>query len=461
MCSLRSIKTHWSRKRKIHSLKSQEWHDSFDSEDGCLSNYGEAVVNKVRWGGIDPEIRAEVWPFLLGLYDLRSTAAERKEKKLSKREEYENLRNKCQSVRLLLSDERGDRGNLEEPLEFEKPTLKESQSPDNAVLVDSSEDAPLEDSQEIDKRSESCDGKGSQDNSDGISAVEQKTEDVSGVINSWQLESGSPALENFTTWQRIIRLDAVRMNAEWVPYSPTQANVSAEEAFKLARAASLEDDEHLEPCRQHHAARLVEILEAYSIYDPETGYCQGMSDLLSPFVALMDEDFEAFWCFTYFMRTARHNFRTDEVGIRKQLDKVSEILKIADSPLYNHLVKINSEDCTFVYRMVVVLLRRELSFEQTLCLWEVIWADWAALKMGFGVGKKPKRSRKKRAPPSNDLLLFTIAAAVHKKRKIIFERCRGMDDLLKECNAMAGHLDIWELLDDARELIRSVNSKTL
>lgn len=262
--------------------------------------------------------------------------------------------------------------------------------------------------------------------------------------------------EDFQTWQRIIKLDAVRMNAEWIPYAETQASVTFEEAARLSEAAGLKDDEHLEPSRRHHAARLVLILEAYTLYDPITGYCQGMSDLLSPFVALIDEDYEAFWCFVKFMEVARHNFRLDEVGIRRQLNLVGSILEAADPQLFQHLVKLESEDCNFIYRMVVVLVRRELSFEQTLCLWEVMWADWAAINNQLGSGRRRRWGRL--GPPSRDLVLYTIAAAVRKRRKHILQ-CSGMDELFAECNGMAGHLDIWELLADARELVQLVRCK--
>jgi hypothetical protein len=248
------------------------------------------------------------------------------------------------------------------------------------------------------------------------------------------------------------------MNAEWIPYAESQANVTVAEAALLAQQAGLMDDEHLEPSRRHHAARLVLILEAYTLFDPETGYCQGMSDLLSPFVALIDDDFEAFWCFVKFMEVARHNFRLDEVGIRRQLNLVSSILKASDPQLYRHLAHIRSEDCTFVYRMVVVLMRRELSFEQTLCLWEVMWADWAALASQRGLSDG-RRTRDRLGPPSRDLLLYAIAAAVRKRRKFILGDCSGMDELVRECNGMAGNLDIWDLLHGARELVYSVHDE--
>jgi hypothetical protein len=100
-------------------------------------------------------------------------------------------------------------------------------------------------------------------------------------------------IEDFETWQQIIRLDAVRANDEWVSYSPFQAAVSKEKAIKSAKAVFLKDYEHLEPCRIHHASRLVAVLEASAIYDPEIGYCQGMSDLLATLLAVLEEDDDA------------------------------------------------------------------------------------------------------------------------------------------------------------------------
>lgn len=263
--------------------------------------------------------------------------------------------------------------------------------------------------------------------------------------------------EDFGTWQRIIRLDAIRANAEWVAYSPVQAAVSKDIAIKSALAVGLKDYDHLEPCRIYHAARLVAVLEAYAVYDPEIGYCQGMSDLLSPMLAVMEEDYEAFWCFVGFMRKARHNFRLDEVGIRRQLNIVSKIIKFKDPHFYRHLEKLQAEDCFFVYRMVVVMFRRELSFDQTLCLWEVVWADQAANRAG--IGKSTWGRMRMGPPPTDDLLLYAIAASVLQKRKLIIERYSSMDEIIRECNNMAGQLDVWKLLDDAHNLVANLHDK--
>lgn len=374
--------------RRHHSpLVAERWIASFDSEEGKLLD--ARFIHRVRAGGIEPSIRSQVWPFLLGVYDLDSNSAERDVVKLTKSEEYGELRAQCVKAAQTL---------IPNPNE-------EDEEDEDFTKVDAVDTIPKEE-------------------------------------------------EDFRTWQRIIRLDAVRMNAEWIPYAETQASVTFEEAARLSKAAGLMDDDHLEPPRRHHAARLVLILEAYTMYDPETGYCQGMSDLLSPFVALMDDDYEAFWCFVKFMEFARHNFRLDEIGIRRQLNLVSSIIQESDPPLFQHLGTLGCEDCTFIYRMVVVLMRRELTFEQTLCLWEVMWADWAA------IDNKCADKRDRLGPPSRDLLLYVIAAAVRKKRRNILHYS-GMDELVRECNGMAGHLDIWELLADARELVRCVQVKII
>eukprot|EP00249_Psilotum_nudum_P018953 c27035_g1_i1 orf=359-1843(-) len=422
--------------RKNDRLTKSHWRDAFEAESGRLIDI-DKLLRKIRRGGVDPSIRTEVWPFLFGLYPLESTCEEREVEKVRKREDYEGLRKQCTFMLERVKDE--STKETEDGFVEVSASVPFSNNLPGPVMRDRS--------YSDNKDNSACKVTGRDSN--GRPVNERDKAKIH--LNSMK------AIEEFTTWQRIIRLDAVRMNAEWIPYSPSQANVTREAARELAMAVHLADDGHLEPCRQHHAARLVAILEAYALYDPENGYCQGMSDLLSPFIALLAEDYEAFWCFVYFMDTARHNFRLDEVGIRRQLNIVSRILELADPHLYHFLKEIHAEDCTFVYRMVVVLLRRELSFEQTICLWEVIWADKTAVKLGKV--KVSWRKGRRLPAPTDDLLLYVIAASVRLKRKFIMEKCRGMDDILRVCNGMAGHLDVCRLLDDARELVNTFHDK--
>lgn len=453
---LYSRRSHFRRrKKKLCPLTQKEWREAFDTETGRMVDEYK-ILKKIRFGGIEPSIRAEVWPFLLGFYELESTGAEREAEKSRKREVYGDLRKQCNCLRVKINEEPCE--SEERTGSVENGSEESSSGPSNFQKKPATKVPPPvlategDESAELDSSSENTEGDCKEKH-----ARRENGHPLNKCEDSDIKDSCLKATEDFITWHRIIRLDAVRMNAEWVPYSPSQASVTEEESSELATSVGLKDDEHLEPCRQHHAARLVAILEAYALYDPETGYCQGMSDLLSPFVALLDDDYEAFWCFAQFMNTARHNFRLDEIGIRRQLNKVSNILKAGDSHLYSHLEKIHAEDCTFVYRMIVVLMRRELTFEQTISLWEVIWAEKRAV--GTGRSKTSWRKARRKNLLNNDLLLYVIAASVRQRKKIIIQRCRGMDDLLRECNSMAGHLDVWMLLDDARDLVSAVRGR--
>lgn len=46
---------------------------------------------------------------------------------------------------------------------------------------------------------------------------------------------------------------------------------------------------------------LYDILMTYVMYNFDLGYVQGMSDLLSPILYLLDNEVDAFWCFVGFM----------------------------------------------------------------------------------------------------------------------------------------------------------------
>ncbi|CAI9266436.1 unnamed protein product [Lactuca saligna] len=53
------------------------------------------TLGRIYRGGIHPTIRGEVWEFLLGCFDPKSTYEERKEIRLTRREEYGRLKELC------------------------------------------------------------------------------------------------------------------------------------------------------------------------------------------------------------------------------------------------------------------------------------------------------------------------------------------------------------------------------
>ncbi|KAJ0246250.1 Rab GTPase-activating protein 22 [Hirschfeldia incana] len=454
----RRRKSPWSRRKRKRPLTAHQWRSLFTPE-GKLRDGGVGFLKKVRSRGVDPTIRTEVWLFLLGVYDLNSTSEEREAVKTQRRKEYEKLRRRCK-ILLKGSDNLEEEVTSEEADEqcvrftddYKSTKQMTNQEVVSAVNTDSSDTDSCEDEEDVQLLPSDL-------YSDETKHEEETNHNNSSEENSSPVDSIQDEVivhEDFSTWQRIIRLDALRADSDWATYSPSSTTITETKARGLADSVGLKDYDHLETCTLHHAARLVSILEAYALYDPEIGYCQGMSDLLSPILAVISEDHEVFWCFVGFMKKARHNFRLDEAGIQRQLRLISKIIKSKDSQLYKHLENLQAEDCSFVYRMVLVMFRRELSFEQTLCLWEVMWADQAAIRAG--VGKSPWSRIRQRAPPTDDLLLYAIAALVL-RRKLNIQRYSSMDEIVEECNSMAGQLDVWKLLDDAHHLVVTLHDK--
>ncbi|XP_043707061.1 small G protein signaling modulator 1-like isoform X2 [Telopea speciosissima] len=135
-------------------------------------------------------------------------------------------------------------------------------------------------------------------------------------------------------------------------------------------------DSHLEFYENmKNVARMSDILAVYAWVDPATGYCQGMSDLLSPFVVLYEDNADAFWCFEMLLRRMRENFQMEgPTGVMKQLEALWCILAATDREMFVHLSLIGAESLHFAFRMLLVLFRRELSFNEALCMWEMMWA---------------------------------------------------------------------------------------
>lgn len=73
---------------------------------------------------------------------------------------------------------------------------------------------------------------------------------------------------------------------------------------------------------------LRDILLTYSFYNFDLGYCQGMSDLLSPILYVMGDESQSFWCFVALMERLGPNFNRDQNGVHSQLFALSKVLSV-------------------------------------------------------------------------------------------------------------------------------------
>ncbi|KAF8407144.1 hypothetical protein HHK36_006270 [Tetracentron sinense] len=202
---------------------------------------------------------------------------------------------------------------------------------------------------------------------------------------------------------------------------------------------------------------LRDILLTYSFYNFDLGYCQGMSDLLSPILFVMEDESESFWCFVALMERLGPNFNRDQNGMHSQLFALSKIVELLDSPLHNYFEQNDCLNYFFCFRWVLIQFKRqrkkrgwgtpenggtieeeergedklgEFEYEKTMRLWEVLWTHYL----------------------SEHLHLYMCVAILKRYRKKIMGDQMDFDTLLKFINELSGHIDLDATLRDAEAL---------
>lgn len=176
--------------------------------------------------------------------------------------------------------------------------------------------------------------------------------------------------------------------------------------------------------------RLRDILLTYSFYNFDLGYCQGMSDLLSPILFVMEDESEAFWCFVALMERLGPNFDRDQNGMHSQLLALSKLVEVLDSPLHNYFKQADCLNYFFCFRWILIQFKREFEYDKVMRLWEVLWTHYL----------------------SEHFHLYMCVALLKRHRKKIIEEQMDFDTLLKFINELSCHIDLEATLRDTEAL---------
>ncbi|XP_051917092.1 TBC1 domain family member 15 isoform X1 [Hippocampus zosterae] len=180
---------------------------------------------------------------------------------------------------------------------------------------------------------------------------------------------------------------------------------------------------------------LHDILMTYCMYDFDLGYVQGMSDLLSPIVFVMENEVDAFWCFVCFMEHMHQNFEEQMQGMKTQLIQLSTLLRLLDPSFCSYLESQDSGYLYFCFRWLLIRFKREFSFHDILRLWEVMWTG---------------------LPCRNFHLLLCCAILDSEKSKIMEEKF-GFNEILKHVNELSMKLDVEEILQKGESIWLQIN----
>ncbi|XP_076174355.1 TBC1 domain family member 15/17 [Ptiloglossa arizonensis] len=176
-----------------------------------------------------------------------------------------------------------------------------------------------------------------------------------------------------------------------------------------------------------HLTQLYDILMTYVMYNFDLGYVQGMSDLLSPILCLMDSEVDAFWCFVGFMDKVSTNFEMDQTGMKAQLCQLYTLLSTTDPQLAHYLNKQDSGNMFFCFRWLLVLFKREFNAMDIMKLWEILWTDL----------------------PCKNFHLLLCVAILDTERSKLMENRYGFTDILKHINDLSLHIELLWMLSKA------------
>ncbi|XP_020287729.1 TBC1 domain family member 15 [Pseudomyrmex gracilis] len=169
-----------------------------------------------------------------------------------------------------------------------------------------------------------------------------------------------------------------------------------------------------------HLEQLYDILMTYVMYNFDLGYVQGMSDLLSPILFLMDNEVDAFWCFVGFMDRVSTNFEMDQKGMKEQLCQLHTLLSTTEPQLAYYLNRHDSGNMFFCFRWLLVLFKREFSAIDILKLWEILWTDL----------------------PCKNFHLLICAAILDTEKNLLIENNFGFTEILKHINDLSLNIEL-------------------
>ncbi|XP_027739655.1 small G protein signaling modulator 2 isoform X4 [Empidonax traillii] len=170
----------------------------------------------------------------------------------------------------------------------------------------------------------------------------------------------------------------------------------------------------------------------------EVGYVQGMCDLLAPLMVILDNDQLAYSCFSHLMKRMSQNFPNGG-AMDTHFANMRSLIQILDSELFELMHQ--NGDYThfyFCYRWFLLDFKRELLYEDVFTVWEVIWAA--------------------KHISSEHFVLFIALALVEVYREIIRDNNMDFTDIIKFFNEMAEHHDAAEILRIARDLVYKVQT---
>ncbi|XP_055082294.1 small G protein signaling modulator 2 [Periophthalmus magnuspinnatus] len=449
-------------------------------------NYKELeLLRLVYYGGVQHEIRKEVWPFLLGHYKFGMNKKDLSQVDARVSERYQQVVREWKACELIVRQREKEMQSaifaklssgssidshvlrlvhrdstlsnevfmsVDEPDGAQSPPSTEDTPPATTTLLPPHalppEERPL---LEFDSPDSGLPSSRNYSVTSAHSQITSSTEEEPGTNEENQEENQDPGDQTGTetrtrdTDRLCSQLDRLVTNGDRAEKtSPSLSSYTIElldtVALNLHRI-----DKDVQRCDRNYyyfstgnLEKLRNIMCSYVWEHLETGYVQGMCDLLAPLMVILDDECLAYSCFTQLMKRMSQNFPNGG-AMDTHFANMRSLIQILDSELFE-LMQQNGDytHFYFCYRWFLLDFKRELLYEDVFAVWEVIWVS-------------PRVS-------SRHFVLFLALALVTVYREIIIHNNMDFTDIIKFFNEMAERHDVQNILKIARELVHKVQS---
>uniref|UniRef100_A0A8C9VNR8 Small G protein signaling modulator 2 n=1 Tax=Scleropages formosus TaxID=113540 RepID=A0A8C9VNR8_SCLFO len=400
-------------------------------------NYKELeLLRLVYYGGVEHEIRKEVWPFLLGHYKFGMGKKDmiQIDEKIAAR--YQQVMREWKACEVIVKQ----REKETQSAIFAK--LSSGSSIDSHVLRLIHRDSTISNEVAVLSRG----------------GPSQGGEGLAPLVEFDSPDSGLPSSRNYSVTSGHSQLMSSIEDSQSTEEEPTEegrpndtlGERSREDSLSEERLCSQLDklgtsDKDVQRCDRNYyyftpanLEKLRNIMCSYVWEHLEVGYVQGMCDLLAPLMVILDDECLAYSCFTQLMKRMSQNFPNGG-AMDTHFANMRSLIQILDSELFELMHQ--NGDYThfyFCYRWFLLDFKRELLYEDVFAVWEVIWVAHRISSQHF--------------------VLFIALALVEVYRDIILDNNMDFTDIIKFFNEMAERHDVQHILRIARELVHKVQT---
>ncbi|XP_041473450.1 TBC1 domain family member 16-like isoform X1 [Lytechinus variegatus] len=173
------------------------------------------------------------------------------------------------------------------------------------------------------------------------------------------------------------------------------------------------------------------ILLNFATYQPSMGYSQGMSDLLAPILAELQDESDAFWCFVSLMKNVIFVSSPKDEDMEMQLTYLLELIKLMLPEFWDHLIQIDDAmELLFCHRWILLCFKREFSEPEALRMWESCWAhyqtDYFHLFICLAIIAIYGDDVVQQSLPADDMLLHFSNLAMQMNGDIVLKKARSL-----------------------------------